>query len=154
MQQLWEVLGEEFAGFANFKPAVQLIYRLLMATFLGGLLGFERQYRGKQAGLRTHMLVALGTCLFIVATRAVTDIDRIVAGVITGVGFLGAGAIYKLQERKEIEGLTTAAGIWLAAAVGTAVAVGQTPAAIVGTILGLIVLEALMRLEQSLHFQN
>ena len=125
--------------------------RLLVAITLGGLLGYERERAGKAAGLRTHMLVALGAALFVLAPleagMPIADLSRVIQGIVTGIGFLGAGAILKRVRRMEIEGLTTAANIWFTAAVGTAVGSGQLWLPVLGTVLALIVLAALRRLE-------
>ena len=109
--------------------------RVAVAMVLGGLIGFDRQRLNKPAGVRTHMLVAAGAALFIVVAvllsegleglgteSAKIDVSRIAAGIVAGVGFLGAGAIITRQDR--VSGLTTAAGIWITAAIGTAVGFG------------------------------
>src|SRR5687768_5139230 len=109
--------------------------RLITAALLGGLLGAERESVGKAAGLRTHMLVALGAALFVIAPQEAGlgegDVGRIIQGVAAGIGFIGAGTILKLTDREEIKGLTTAASIWLTAAIGIATAVGPLWVAIV-----------------------
>ena len=101
------------------------IYRLIIAVLLGGIIGFERQHRGKTAGLRTHILVCLGSCLVAilsvnlsVSVQGFTNADpaRLAAQVVSGIGFLGAGAIMK--EGPMIRGLTTAASLWVVASVG------------------------------------
>ena len=90
--------------------------RLLLAALCGGLLGFERGRAGKEAGLRTHMLVTLGVAFFVLIPQQAGvspgDMNRVIQGIITGIGFIGAGTILKLSEREEVRGLTTAAGIW------------------------------------------
>lgn len=102
--------------------------RVLFAVLLGGVVGAEREWVGKAAGIRTHMLVSLGSALFIMAAQRAglseSDLGRIIQGVAAGIGFLGAGTILKIADDREIRGLTTAAGIWLTAAVGVAVAIG------------------------------
>jgi putative Mg2+ transporter-C (MgtC) family protein len=120
---------------------------MLVSTVLGTLVGWERQMGRKPAGLRTHVLVCLGSTMFTLLTvHAVRafggssmDPTRIIHGVITGVGFLGAGSI--LRQEGYVQGLTTAASIWMVAAIGTTVGVHAYPLAVVGTILALIVLE-------------
>src|SRR5688572_31193834 len=91
--------------------------RLVVAVILGGLLGLQREREGKAAGLRTHMLVALGAALFTIAPleagMSFENLSRVVQGIATGIGFLGAGTILKGREQHEIQGLTTAAGVWL-----------------------------------------
>ena len=124
------------------------LIRLITAVILGGIIGFERQHRGKTAGLRTHILVCLGSCLTAVlsvnmyaAVQGLTNADpaRLGAQVISGIGFLGAGAIMK--EGPTIKGLTTAASLWVVATVGLATGVGALTSAIATTVLIAIVLE-------------
>ena len=121
--------------------------RLILTVFLSGLIGLERQIHRRSAGLRTHILVSLGSCLIMLTSLFVFDIyngkaaidpARIAAGVITGIGFLGAGAI--IRDRENVKGLTTAASLWLVAAIGLAVGVGFYTASIAATALALIVL--------------
>src|SRR5918993_812108 len=115
-------ITDELFGLPSTRQATVVIVSLVTAGLLGGLLGAERESEGKPAGLRTHMLVALGAALFVVAPSqaglAVGDIGRIIQGVAAGIGFIGAGTLLKLTEREEIKGLTTAASIWLTAAIG------------------------------------
>lgn len=123
------------------------IVPMLISTVLGTLVGWERQMGRKPAGLRTHTLVCLGSTLFVLLTdHAVRefggpslDPTRIIHGVVTGVGFLGAGSI--LRQEGYVHGLTTAASIWMVAAIGTAVGVHSYGLAIVSTVLALLVLE-------------
>lgn len=125
----------------------QIIWRLILSVILGALIGLERQLHRRSAGLRTHILVCLGSCLIMLTSLFVFDIysqrvpldpGRIAAGVITGIGFLGAGAI--IREREGIKGLTTAASLWVVAGIGLAVGCGLYSAGIFTTILALIVL--------------
>jgi putative Mg2+ transporter-C (MgtC) family protein len=126
--------------------------RLLVAVILGGILGFERQRKGKAAGLRTHMLVALGTALFTVAPieagMTISDLSRVLQGIATGVGFIGAGTILKLRDQEEIKGLTTAASVWLTAAIGTAAGAGSLWLPVLGTAFAFVILSALGYLEE------
>jgi len=96
---------------------------------LGAIIGFQRERAGKSAGLRTHMLVAMGSALFVLggsaAGMAMSDLSRVIQGLATGIGFIGAGAILKRREEPKIEGLTTAAGIWMTAAAGVAAGLGR-----------------------------
>ncbi len=122
-----------------FIPVDQLIIRLLIATILGGLIGLEREYRHKEAGLRTNMLVALGSALaMIISTSFEVDPARIASGIITGIGFLGGGII--IQSRGEVHGITTAATIWVVATVGMAAGLGYITAALATTAIALVVL--------------
>ena len=124
------------------------------AGLLGGLVGLERQLHGRWAGLRTHMMVALGAALFVqVVTLAPGDagaLSRVVQGITTGVGFIGAGTILKLTERMEVKGLTTASTIWLAAAVGTACGMRLYLMAGAAVLLTLLILVVLGKAEE--HF--
>jgi putative Mg2+ transporter-C (MgtC) family protein len=132
--------------------------RLIMAALLGGLLGAEREAVGKAAGLRTHMLVALGAALFVVAPReagiAEGDLGRIIQGVAAGIGFIGAGTILKVTQREEIKGLTTAAGIWLTAAIGVAAAVSPLWLACVAAAWAWIILYAVGKLERRIKIAD
>jgi putative Mg2+ transporter-C (MgtC) family protein len=102
--------------------------RLAIAALLGGLIGAEREWVGKAAGLRTHMTVALGCAAFVLVPieAGVTggDLTRVIQGIATGIGFIGAGTILKKSDKDEIQGLTTAATIWLTGAIGIAVGAG------------------------------
>jgi putative Mg2+ transporter-C (MgtC) family protein len=121
--------------------------RLLTAVALGGVLGFEREIRGKAAGLRTHMLVALGAALLVVAAiesgMTADALSRVVQGVATGIGFIGAGTILKGTDEGDIKGLTTAASVWLSGAVGLAVGAGRLWIPVAGVLLALVVMAAL-----------
>ena len=110
--------------------AVAIVVRVLMAAILGGLLGFERELHHKAAGLRTHIVVAVGAAVFVMVAlesgSTSADLSRVIQGVATGIGFVGAGTILKPDDREEdVKGITTAAGIWLTAAVGMAVGTGH-----------------------------
>jgi putative Mg2+ transporter-C (MgtC) family protein len=141
MDIFWEELA---AGFPDTRQFARVVIRLVAAGLLGGLIGIQRERAGKPAGLRTHMLVCLGTTVLVLAgTGAAMDADavsRIVQGVATGVGFIGAGAILKRNQAQEIQGLTTAAGVWMTAAIGVAVGLGSLGLALLGTLLTLVIL--------------
>jgi len=133
----------------------QIFLRLTLSVILSGLVGLERQLQRRNAGLRTHILVCLGSCLIMLTSLYVFDIykhivaldpARIAAGVITGIGFLGAGAIIRAQEG--VKGLTTAASLWVVAGIGLAVGCGFYNAAVYTTFLVLIVLFFLRRIEE------
>lgn len=123
------------------------ITRLVVAAFLSGLVGFERETRQKAAGLRTHMLVGLGAALFtLVGAYALGgDPARVAAQIVTGVGFLGAGAIFR--DGATVKGLTTAAGLWAVAAIGMATGAGLIAGAISATIVALLILVGLGLME-------
>lgn len=137
---------------------IQMIYKLTLAAVLGMLIGFEREYRGKPAGLRTYMLVALGATLFTIMSYASLESDlgsssfdpsRIASQVVVGIGFIGGGLIFLKGDR--MEGLTTAAGLWATAAIGMAVGFGFYIVSIFSTLLVLFVLLALRALEDHIH---
>jgi putative Mg2+ transporter-C (MgtC) family protein len=121
-----------------------MVLRLLLAAVLGGAIGFQRERTGKPAGLRTHMLICVGATIFtlvsIYAFSGVVDPSRVAAGVVTGIGFIGAGAIIFRTADGYIAGLTTAATIWVAAGIGVAVGSGLYIAAVVCTVIVLSIL--------------
>ncbi|MEX0939149.1 MAG: MgtC/SapB family protein [Pirellulales bacterium] len=134
----------------NFTSA---IVRLLAAVVLAGMVGLEREFHGRWAGLRTHMAVAMGAAVFaIVGTEVApapsTDITRVIQGIAAGIGFLGAGTILKLSDQVEVKGLTTASSIWLSAALGTAAGLGLYVLAFATTIVALGVLALLRPIEK------
>ena len=150
----------------DWTSTADMLVRLTAASVLGALLGVERQLHGRWAGLRTHMMVALGSAIFIAAgvdlTRArseaaaasLGDATRVIQGIAAGIGFLGAGTILKLTDRLEIKGLTTASSIWLSAAVGAASGLALYPLAIAGTLISLVVLAVLRPLEKRFEREN
>jgi putative Mg2+ transporter-C (MgtC) family protein len=114
----------------NLSPLLEMILRFLLAAGLGAAVGYQRERAGKAAGLRTHILVSSGAALFTLASiygfgDGVVDISRVAAGVVVGIGFIGAGVILRGQREKEVAGLTTAATIWVTAAVGLAAGAGM-----------------------------
>lgn len=130
------------------NEVVHLIIRLLAAAVLGAAIGYEREYRGKGAGVRTHMLVCLGACLFMLISKygfgdtARFDAARVAAGVVSGIGFLGGGLIIK-GKTNLITGLTTAAGLWVTAAIGLGAGSGQVIMSAVATLLVLLCMDIL-----------
>jgi putative Mg2+ transporter-C (MgtC) family protein len=149
----WQALygaWNDFAPLGDVDHLIRVTVRLLLAATLGGLLGYERERTGKAAGLRTHMLVAMGAALFALAPfekgMALPDLSRVIQGIVTGIGFIGAGAILKQSEQGWVRGLTTAAGIWLTSAIGIAVGIGEMGTALVGTVLALVVLAIVPRI--------
>ncbi len=126
------------------SPILELTLRLIVAALLGGAIGFEREVARKAAGFRTHVLVALGAALFGILSLEgfnAADTSRIAAQVVSGVGFLGAGAIFR--EGATVQGLTTAAALWAAAAIGLAAGAGEIPLAATATLVAILVLVAL-----------
>lgn len=133
----------------------ELFFRLVLSCILGGLIGYERQSRRKSAGLRTNILVCLGSCLVMVLSQAIyrevegltnADPARLAAQVVSGIGFLGAGAIMK--EGLTVTGLTTAACLWVVAGVGLAVGGGFYSGALISTALVFVTLGSLSRLDE------
>jgi len=139
-----ETLRAEFSDAVDPAQITRIAVRLLLAAALGGALGYERERTGQAAGIRTHMLVAMGAALFVLvphqAGMAIDGLGRVVQGIVTGVGFLGAGAIIKHRSRETVHGLTTAAGVWLTAAIGVACGFGRETTAVISAILALVVL--------------
>ena len=123
------------------------ILRLLLAGIMGGLIGLEREMRAKGAGIRTHFIVALGSALFMIISMYAFegtdkfDSSRVAAGVVSGIGFIGGGVI--IFQRNVIRGITTAAGMWVAAAIGLACGAAMYPLAAAATLITLLVLELL-----------
>lgn len=136
----------------NNDTTVSQIVSLLIAALLGGLIGMEREAEQRPAGLRTYMLVCVGSALFtILSIHAFPgdpprDTARVAAQIVTGIGFLGAGTVWR--SRDHVSGLTTAAGLWVAAAIGMAVGAGLGLLSLAATILVLIVLAVMLRFER------
>ena len=127
-----------------------LIFRLVVAGLLGGLIGMEREFRAKEAGVRTHFIVALGSALFMIISEFAFgsrqhDAARVAAQVVSGIGFIGAGVI--IFQRNVVRGVTTAAGLWVAAAIGLACGDGMYAVAVAATLLTVFCLEMM-------HFVN
>jgi putative Mg2+ transporter-C (MgtC) family protein len=145
------IWSELTSGLPDSNELAHVIVRLLAAVLLGAIIGLQRELAGKAAGLRTHILVALGTTLFILASAgsgmSSDGVSRVVQGISTGIGFIGAGAILKLTSAREIQGLTTAASIWMTAAIGVAVGLGGLGLALLGTILTWFILACIGLLE-------
>jgi putative Mg2+ transporter-C (MgtC) family protein len=149
-QEILNTLTTEFSDIGDVSKMTSLCVRVFVAAVLGSLLGYEREKRGKTAGVRTHMLVAIGAALFVVIPQQAgvpaADMSRVLQGLISGVGFLGAGAIVSGNKPLEPQGLTTAAGIWVTAAIGIAAGLGRESTAILSTVIALIVLSVVPRL--------
>ncbi len=148
---MWEALHAELA--ANWPDAsghVRAAMRLLLAALLGAAVGLQRELTGKSAGLRTHILVSLGSAGVVVAAvgsgMRADAMSRVVQGLVTGIGFIGAGAILKRTRNREIVGLTTAAGLWMTAALGIIAGLGQYAVAIPAVVLAVLVLGPLQKL--------
>ncbi|BBP83067.1 MULTISPECIES: MgtC/SapB family protein [unclassified Pseudomonas] len=148
--QVLATLANEFSDLDDPTQATRVTLRVLLAALLGGLLGFEREQHGKAAGIRTHMLVALGAALFVLAPQmagAESDaLSRVIQGIVAGIGFLCAGTILKRDSEAEVKGLTTAAGLWLTTAIGVTVGLGREATAVLATLLALVILNLLPHL--------
>jgi putative Mg2+ transporter-C (MgtC) family protein len=135
----WDIVGRD-------------LVRIAVAALLGGVLGFEREWKGHWAGLRTHMMVSIGCAIFVIAgLDAARDqkesVTRVIQGIASGIGFLGAGTILKLDKKQEIKGLTTASSIWLAAALGTTAGMAEYGLAIAAALMSLFILAGLGPME-------
>lgn len=134
-----------------------LAYQVLLlciSILVGGIIGLEREYRNKSAGLRTFILVAFGSCLFTILSLkiGIGNPDRLAANIVTGIGFLGAGIIFKDANR--VSGITTATSVWATASLGMAVGAGYYILAISGALLMLLVLQLLVGLERKIDHQH
>ena len=153
-QRIAATVSQEFSDVTDVEQATRIVLRLTLAALLGGLLGFERESKGKAAGVRTHMLVCMGAALFVLVSQQAGigegDMSRVLQGVIAGVGFLCAGTILKADSETRVVGLTTAAGIWLTAAVGVAAGIGRDVTAVLSTLLALGVLCAVPLVDRAM----
>jgi len=149
------ILQELAGGIADREQLARVLIRLAAAGLVGAIIGLERQRAHKPAGLRTHMLVSLGAAVFVLVPLelhvTVGEIGRVVQGVAAGIGFIGAGAILKRNEEGDVQGLTTAAGIWLTAAVGVAIGLGGIGIALIATIMTWFILSAVGLLERRIR---
>ena len=149
MDLLWQELTN---GLPDGRQLATFLIRVIAAVVLGAIVGIEREKARKPAGLRTHILVSLGTAVVVLACTGsgmdMAGLSRVIQGIVTGIGFIGAGSILKLDEEKDIRGLTTAAGLWLTAAIGVACGLGSLGVAVIGAVLALIIL-ALERVFQT-----
>lgn len=145
-----QVIASEFSDVPDLAQFVRILVRLLLAAVLGFMLGFEREQHGKAAGVRTHMLVAIGSAMFVLIPQQSgilpADMSRVIQGLVAGVGFLCAGTILKSgRDEQQVQGLTTAAGLWLTAAIGMACGLGREVTAVLSTLLALVVLSLVPR---------
>ena len=154
MNEWWQGIGNmvmtEFSDLPDIIEFTRLILRLAIAAALGGLLGWERERSGKAAGARTHMLVSTGAALLVLVPQQMdmsdADLSRVIQGIVTGVGFLGAGTILKGTSEQNVQGLTTAAGLWFTAAIGITAGLGREASAVLSTLLALIILHLVPRI--------
>ena len=149
-QQVSATVVAEFADITNVVEVTRLMVRLSLAAILGAILGFERELQGKEAGVRTHMLVAIGSAIFMIIPMQIgvqpAELTRVIQGMVTGVGFLGAGMILKSEAENRVHGLTTAAGLWMTSAIGMTAGLGREFSAILCTLLALIVFSVMPRI--------
>lgn len=144
-------VAQEFSDISDLEQLTRVVLRLLLAALLGGLIGLERELAAKAAGLRTHMLVALGSALFVLiplqAGIEIGDLSRVIQGLLAGVGFLCAGAVLKSDREEGVHGLTTAASLWMTASIGLGAGMGREALALLGTLLalGILALEGPIR---------
>ena len=147
MDVFWDELT---FGLPERRQLIQVVVRILASAMIAGIIGFQREASGKRAGLRTHVLVALGSTIFVLgaANSGMHEdaVSRIIQGIVTGIGFIGAGTILK-QETK-IYGLTTAAGLWTTCAIGVMVGLGELGIALIGAFVTFLVLHALGWIEK------
>jgi putative Mg2+ transporter-C (MgtC) family protein len=152
MTTLWTAISDDLDTLRIGVEFWQAVFRILVAAILGAGIGYQRERTHQAAGLRTYMLVTIGSALLVLTIRHAgggsADISRVMQGVVTGIGFIGAGAIIKRDKEHEVRGLTTAAGVWLATAIGMAAGLGRLELAVPGAIVALIVLAALRKLEK------
>jgi putative Mg2+ transporter-C (MgtC) family protein len=145
------IWAELIAGLPDPAHLVRAVLRLLTAMLVGAMVGSQREKAGKPAGLRTHMLVAMGGALFVLVPLEVgmtwSDVARVIQGLTAGIGFLGAGAILKWRGAHEVQGLTTAAGLWTTAAIGVATGLGRFGTALLAALLTWVVLAVVAHLE-------
>lgn len=133
-QEIWATIVGEFSDLPDLSTTTRITVRLVLAALLGGALGYERERRAKSAGVRTHMLVAVGSALFVIGPLQsgvpLEDLSRVLQGIVQGIGFLGAGAIIVDQARQKAQGLTTAANIWATAGIGMLAGLGLDATAV------------------------
>ncbi|ANB19199.1 MgtC/SapB family protein [Dokdonella koreensis] len=149
-QQIGGTIAAEFSDLPDLVELTRVCIRLLIAALLGGILGFEREQKGKAAGIKTHMLVSLGSAIFVLiplqAGVQPAELTRVIQGIVSGIGFLGAGTILKADTEDRVRGLTTAAGIWMTSAIGMTAGLGHEASAVLCTLLALLIFAAMPRL--------
>ena len=145
-EEIWSTLVSEFSDLPDVSTVTRITLRLGLAAILGGILGYERELKGRSAGIRTHMLVAVGAALFVLgplqAGMQIEDMSRVIQGIVQGIGFLGAGAIMVRSAQRQVEGLTTAANIWATAGIGVIAGLGLEGTAVLSAAVVLIILAA------------
>lgn len=143
-EEIWLTIRSEFSDVPDLSTLTRITVRLVLAAILGGVLGYERELKGRSAGVRTHMLVAVGAALFVLGPlqsgMEIGDMSRVLQGIVQGIGFIGAGAIMVRSTRHQIEGLTTAANIWATAGIGVMAGLGLEATAVLSAIIVLVIL--------------
>jgi len=143
-QDIWSAVTQELSDVPDIATITRITLRLTLAALLGGMLGYERELKERNASVRTHMLVAVGAALFVIGPlqsgMEIADLSRVLQGIVQGIGFLGAGAIIVRTAERKIQGLTTAASIWATAGIGIAAGLGLEAMAVLSTIIVLIIL--------------
>lgn len=146
LDAIWSTAISEFSDVPDVPTLTRITMRLVLAALLGGILGYERERKGRSAGVRTHMLVAVGAALFVIGPSQsgmpIADLSRVLQGIVQGVGFLGAGAIIFRATKNHVEGLTTAANIWATAGIGVIAGLGLEATAVLSAAIILIILAA------------
>lgn len=144
MEEFWAEVSDELP---TMHELLTVSFRLTLAAVLGSIPGLQRERRGQAAGLRTHMMVSVGAAVFVMAAleagASIEHTTRVIQGLATGIGFVGAGAILKSKDEFEIRGITTAASIWLTAGLGTAVGLGRIWLPVLGALLAFLILSLL-----------
>ena len=144
LNEIWTTIISEFSDIPDLSTMTRIVVRLMLAAILGGIVGYERERKARSAGVRTHMLVAVGAALFVLGPlqsgMGISDMSRVVQGIVQGVGFLGAGAIIIRAGDQKVEGLTTAATIWATAGIGVVVGLGLEATAVLSTFILLTIL--------------
>ena len=150
LNEIWTTILAEFSDVPDLATMTFITVRLAIAAALGGVLGYERERKARSAGVRTHMLVAVGAALFVIGPlqigMEIGDLSRVLQGIVQGIGFLGAGAIIVRSSRHQVEGLTTAANIWATAGIGVLAGLGLEATAILSTVIVLIILAGVPRI--------
>ncbi len=144
MDVIWDELT---FGLPDRRQLIQVVVRLLASVVVAGLIGLQRESAGKAAGLRTHILVSLGSTVFVLGCIGAgfreDAISRVIQGIVTGIGFIGAGTILKREAKSQIKGLTTSAGLWTTCAIGVVIGLGELGIALIAAVIALIVLTGL-----------
>jgi putative Mg2+ transporter-C (MgtC) family protein len=155
MEEFWQGLVSDLPDTAG---VLKVAFRLALAAVVGALPGLQRERVHVAAGLRTHMLVSLGSAIFVLAAldtgATIEATTRVIQGLATGIGFVGAGAILKSAQSQQVHGLTTASSIWLTAGLGTAAGTGRIWLPLIGSLIALVILSLLRRFESRSNSQN